>query len=420
MASVNGKKLMLIDGTVHMIKIIERAKELGVKTIIANFYEPENAKAKYYSDEYEVINISNYDEMKEMMMKHHVDGILQGCTDSHLVYYWNLCQIMGFPCYGTLEQYELCTNKRRMKELCAKYQVPVTKEYRIQSFDDCDLETIEFPVITKPVDGSGSRGFAICNNVSELKKAYENAKKYSISGEVLVEKYMDYKRSVIINYTIVDGHVYYSGMSDKISKKVSKNGSPIMALQFYPSVVEAEYLQTVDQNVQNMFINGMGLKNGVVWIEAFYSESMFTFNEMGYRFGGSMTYYPVEYFTGIKQLDLQIEYALTGKNEQFIPKPIQEKKKVYCIFPMHVKPGVIKKIIGFDELKARPELIEFVPTHLKDDVIESWGSTQQVFCYIHFVVDSREEAEKFIQWIISHLFVKGEHGEDMLYNLYTD
>ena len=138
---------------------------------------------------------------------------------------------------------------------------------------------------------------------------------------------------------------------------------------------------------------------------------------MGYRFGGSLTYYPVEYFTGINQLDLLIEFALTGKNSP-VPKFTARGQKVYCIFPMHVRQGVIKKILGLDELLQRPEIYAYVPFHLEGDVIENWGSAKQVFCYIHFLADSREDAEKFIDYITASLSVIGEDGEQMLYNIY--
>lgn len=418
MQNLKGKTVLLLDGTVHMIPILKRAKELGIKTIIANFYEPEKAKAKFYSDEFEVIDITNAEEMKNMMLKHHVDGILQGCTDSHLPYYHSLCQIMGFPCYGTLEQFQLCTDKAKMKNVCRKYGVPVTKEYSITSFSEEETNNIDFPVITKPVDGSGSRGFSICNNLQELKVSYEKAQKYSISGNVLIEKCMDYKKSVIINYTAVNGEIFYSGMSDKLSKKVSEDGSPIMALQFYPSAFEQSFLKETNEKIISM-LKGIGIQNGPIWIEAFYDNNEFIFNEIGYRFGGSLTYLPVEYFTGIKQLDLLLEFALTGKNSSMLFDK-KSNKEIYCIFPMHLKPGIIKEIKGLDKLCQRPELISFVPTHLQGDIIESSGTTQQVFGYIHFKVKTREDAEKFIEWIVDNLSVTGSLNEQLLFNIYKD
>ena len=409
---LQGKTLLLLDGTPNMINILSRTKELGIRTVIANFYEPEKARAKLFADAYEVVDIKDLDAMEKVIRKHHADGILQGCTDSHLPYYYALCKHMHFPCYGTLEQFKLSIDKKKIKALCRKYDVPVTPEYAAPE----DVPDDAYPVIVKPADDSGSRGFSVCRNAQELREACAKAEEYSLSGEFLIEKFMPYERSVIIHYTLADGRIYYSGMSDKVSRKVSEDGSPIMALQYFPSYGESEYLSGLNAKVIRMF-EGAGFRNGVIWIEAFYDGENFTFNEMGYRFGGSLTYYPVEWMTGIKQLDLLIEYALTGQYES-LPEVKPRPEGVYCIFPMHVRPGVIKSITGIDKLKERPELFAYVPFHVEGDVIEAWGSAKQVFSYIHFTAKDRQEAERFIDWIISTLYVAGESGEQLLYNIY--
>ena len=52
-----------------------------------------------------------------------------------------------------------------------------------------DLDKIrEYPVIIKPTDGYASRGISICNDVEELREAFEHALQYSKTGEVVVEK----------------------------------------------------------------------------------------------------------------------------------------------------------------------------------------------------------------------------------------
>lgn len=409
---LQGKTLLMLDGTPNMINILGRTKELGIKTVIANFYEPEKARAKLFADAYEIVDIKDLDAMEQVIRKHCADGILQGCTDSHLPYYHALCRRMNFPCYGTLEQFELSIDKKKIKALCRKYDVPVTPEYAAPE----NVPDDAYPVIVKPADGSGSRGFSVCRNAQELREACAKAEGVSLSGEVLIEKFMPYEKSVIIHYTLADGRIYYSGMSDKVSRKASEDGSPIMALQYFPSHGESEYLSGLNAKVIRM-IEGAGFKNGVIWIEAFYDGENFTFNEMGYRFGGSLTYYPVEWMTGIKQLDLLIEYALTGKYES-LPEVKPRPEGVYCIFPMHVRPGVIKSITGIEQLKHKPEFVAFIQKYFEGDAVGAWGYTKQVFSYIHFTAENRQVAERFIDWIISTLYVAGESGEQLLYNIY--
>ena len=412
-----GKKLMLLDGAAHSIVIIERAKELGIKTLVANIYDEKRSPAKKYADEAVDINFSDEHAMREMMIKHGVDGILQGTTDSHLIHVADLAKMMGFPCYGTREQFELLSNKKTIKQICREHGVPVSIEYQIDDIDGV-LPALDYPVITKPVDGSGSRGFSICNSEDELRTAYLKAKSFSQSGKVLVEQCMDYKSSVIINYLIVDGEISFCGMSDKLSKKVTKDGAPTMAFQYYKSIHEGEYVAKLNDRVIDM-LRDIGLRNGVVWVESFYQNGEFVFNEFGYRFGGSMTYLPIEYFYGVKELDLQIEYALTGKNDSYKTPVELNRKNTYCLFPLHVKPGKIVEINGMDQIRSMDGFMAFIPGHLEGDLIQNWGSTQQVFGYCHFVVNEREKAEDYARTILSTLKVEGEEGEQLLYSLFV-
>lgn len=420
MFKFTGKKLLILGGRpIGSNEIVRRAKSMGAYTIVTDYLPSENSPAKHIADEAWDISTADIDVLAQMVKEHHIDGVFTGVNEFNIMKMIALCEKTGLPCYCSSEQWDLLQNKAHFKSLCREYDIPVTKEYCVESVDEIDTIAIDYPVITKPMDGSGSRGFAICNNGEELAAAFPRAAKFSATGRVLVEQYMNYKESVIINYVIVNGEAFYCGMSDKLSKKVSENGSPIMAFQYYSSQDEATYLRDLDEKARKM-LGSLGFTCGVFWIEAFNDHGKFTFNEMGVRFGGSLTYLPVEHLYGFSQLDMLIEYALSGKNElRFPAEQTAPKNKVYCIFPVHVKNGLIQRVEGLNELEAREELVKIVPVHHIGDTIEDWGSAQQVFAYIHFVVDSRNDAPEFAKWIMEHLHIYDENDNDTLFNLYV-
>ena len=134
--------------------------ELGVTTIVANYYPPEKSPAKRIADEQWDVDFSQVDNMVARIKEHHVDGIFVGWTDSHLPYYAEICEKAGLPCCGTVEQFDILSNdKRRFKQTCIEYGVPTIPEYKmdIQLLRE-DLDKIEYPVMVKPADESGSRG----------------------------------------------------------------------------------------------------------------------------------------------------------------------------------------------------------------------------------------------------------------------
>ncbi len=418
MSMLKGKKLLILGGKpIGSCEIVEYAKSQGIYTIVADYLPIEKSAAKRIADESWEISTADIDELKKKIIENGINGIYTGVHEFNIRKMIELCESLEFPCFCTLDQWDNLNNKKRFKQLCAQYDIPITREYKSDDLSRLLLEPIEYPVVVKPVDGSGSRGFSICHSSDDLEKAYCVARKFSESGKVLVEKYMNYENSAIINYTLINGELFFNGISDKHSKKVFSTGAPIMSVQFYPSKYEQKFLNDLNEKVKNMF-KGYGLKNGVIWIEAFCDHGQFTFNEMGFRFGGSLTYLPVHYLYGVDQLALQIEYALTGKNERKLTQEQKISPKTYCIFPVHVKAGTIMQVCGIEALQKREGFVKLVPVHYLGDKIEEWGSAQQVFAYIHFVAENREAAEKEIDCIINTLSVFDEHGNQMLFNLY--
>lgn len=418
MKDLTGKKLLILGGKpIGSREVVSAAKSMGVYTIVTDYLPVESSPAKQIADEMWSVSTSDIDQLAELSKKAGVNGIYAGVHEFNIRQMIKLCKILDLPCYCTMDQWNALENKANFKKACKEHGISVTREYFIDENSLEGLDEIEYPIITKPADGSGSRGFSICYDRDQLLEAYQKAKSFSETGSVLVETFMDYRYSVIINYTIIDGEVIFSGISDKRSKKVFDNGAPIMSLQVYPSEFEAEYIANVDSKAKEM-LKALGLKNGVIWIEAFCKNGKFTFNELGFRFGGSLTYYPVMYYAGIDQLSLQIEYALLGKNDSNYREQRGKEFKNYCVLPTHLKPGRVKRIDGMENLQNKPYFYMFVPVHFEGDQIQSWGSAQQVFAYIHFLADSRTDISSIQEDIMKTLHVYDDEDNEMLFNLF--
>ena len=121
MYGLEGKKLLVMDNSALGACAVKRAKEMGIKTIVANFYPIDRSASKQVADEAIDIDISHIDEMVDLIHKRGIDGVFIGWTDSHLPFYAEICERAGLPCCGTKEQFEILSNdKRQFKECCRK------------------------------------------------------------------------------------------------------------------------------------------------------------------------------------------------------------------------------------------------------------------------------------------------------------
>ena len=231
--NLQNKKLLILGGDSFSIDIVKTAKSMGVYTIVTDWYDVKRSPAKLVADEYWNISIEDYDLLSQKIKECGVDGIFTGFTDSYLLPYQHLCEINNLPAYGTKNQFEILTNKSLYKEWCRRFGVPTIQQYDITS------EDIHYPVIVKPVDGSGSRGLQICNNYEELQVAIVEAKKASKQGEIIIERYMT-GREVTIFWTFVDGEYYLSAIANRHVKHNQGNDViPLPVGYTFPSVYTA-------------------------------------------------------------------------------------------------------------------------------------------------------------------------------------
>ena len=401
------KKLLVLGGKpIGSLEIVNYAKQRNIYTIVSDYLPTEESPAKRISDEQWNISVDDVNLLVKKVKEEKIDFVIAGVHEFCIRKALEVSEKAGLNSFCTLKQWDNCSNKKEFKELCIKNNIPVAKTYTVEDTN------IQYPVIVKPTDSDGSRGFSICNNIEELNNGIEKALRYS--DDYLIEEYMDCE-ACIIHYTVIDGKILFCGISDKYSKRI-ENGSMVMALQIFPSIDQDKYLSTINDKAIKMF-KSMGLKNGPIWIEAFKDKERFVFNEMALRMGGSMTNYPVEHFYGIDQLELIIDSAL-GQTYKFDNKKWIIPSKKYCILPIHLKKGKIKEIHNIKKIEEIENVNKVVLVHNIGDEIQNWGTAQQVFCYLHVKYNEDIELTHCLNEVKRLLKVLDENDENMLFYLF--
>lgn len=413
---IKGKKLLFFDGSGLAASAVKRAKELGVWTIVANFYPPEKSPAKLVADESWDVDFSNVDEMVKIIHDKNIDGIFVGWTDSHLPYYAEICEKAGLPACGTVEQFDILSNdKRRFKQTCREYGVPTIPEYKIDlDFKREDLDKFEYPVIVKPADESGSRGVKRCDSeedfISYYKELYANSK----SKKILVEKYIDSPKEIYLHYTVQDG---YCSLSSTFMKQKAKGEGKVASsaiLHVFPSSYIDLYKETAHDAVKFMF-EDLGLKNCVVMMQGFIHEDKFYFYESGLRMGGEQFYVFADPINGINALDMMIEFSVTGK---MTCGNVKEKDNPYytktcCNYYITLKAGTITKIEGLEEVEKMPQVLQNATFKKIGDEISATNSLDRVIYRLHVMDDTPEALAKTLEKISHTLRVLDQDGNDM-------
>ena len=412
------KKILILGGTIGLCDVVKKAKEMGLYTIITDYNSPEKSPAKKIADKYYMISLSDIDEIVQMIKEEGITGVVTGFTDSYLPYYYEICKKANLPCYGTLEQFEICTDKKKFKEVCKKCNVPVIPEYQINpsTFED-DIKKIKYPVVVKPIDSSGARGVFYCNNEIELRKYYIEAMKVSPSKNVIVEKRI-IGQPISIYYTLIDGNPVLSAIGDWYVYSPNDYVPPYCSLLLHPGKHLAEYKEKIDPLVKNMF-RYLNMKNGVLFIQGFYTdENEFVIMEIGYRLNGGSTFFLIDECCGYNQVEMLINFSLTGKmcednKIELLEKPDLNGKSA-AVYVINLKVGKIKEINNLDKVKKIDGIKAIVEKHKVGDNVNFIGTNNQNYAYVVIVRNSINEVVDVIKQIRSTLSILDEDGNEMI------
>lgn len=132
-----------------------------------------------------------------------------------------------------------------------------------------------------------------------------------------------------------------------------------------------------------------------------------------------MTNHVVSHFYGVDQMAGILSCALAVRQENPFPKGFKPSEPHYCILPMHLRPGRISEVRGLEDAGRLTGVKAIVPVHFDGDLIENWGTTRQVFCYLHVAYDTPEHLKQTVDNVLGALAVMDDDGRNLLYTLFN-
>jgi biotin carboxylase len=307
------------------------------------------AKSKMFNDSYFVqASIRDPDEclaqLKEFIRESgiHVAGVYtQGCDAEYPVAY--LAERLGTPSIGSLKAY-LCNNKIETRTMFSRFGIPQP------DFSVDDLGGLDFPVVVKPPDNCASRGISIVRNFNEVEAAEKLAKKNGTDHRVLFDQFID-GNEYSVDTVFYNGHMFPCGISDRIFERHDKyriqNGS------ITPSLL-APHKQDEIYEVMKKAAAAIGIEwgafKGDILIDR--DEKIYVLEVTARLSGGFDAQFRKPYSYGMNLIRPTIQMAVGDEiNEDDLRHKFVRYSQTFSIFP---QPGVLKEIIGAEEVKKIP------------------------------------------------------------------
>ena len=363
------KNLAIIGASYLQLPLIEKAKEMGYTTHV--FAWAANDVGEKAADYFYPISIIEKDDILNKCKEIGICGICSIASDVAMVtvnYVANALNLVG----NTLDATYKSTNKHAMRLAFEDNGDPSPKSYLVDENTDFSSLQLEYPIIVKPTDRSGSRGIFKLYNPEGLKEAVNHAIGESFEKKALVEEFAE-GQEYSVEFISYKGEHNFLALTHKYT-----TGEPhfIETGHLEPAPVGSDVIEKV-KNVVSHALDTLGLKNG-----ASHSELKIDKNgnikliEIGGRMGGDCIGSDlVRYSTGYDFVRMVIDVAC-GKAPVF--EKVCEPCAVKSLF-MFTQGDVDE----FERMKQeKPDRILKLVSYHPENLGHVTDSSNRVGCYI--------------------------------------
>lgn len=411
--NLKGKKLLILAGADVHNKLVRAAKELGVYTIVTDYLKPEASPAKLLADEHWEIDIKDTDTLAKKCQENNVDGVIAFCIDPAQIPYRQLCTVLNLPCYGTDEQFELFTNKRKFKDYCNSHNIGTIPEY---TYEDYQTGNISYPVLVKPNITRGSRGQSICRNSHEMEDAIKKAIAESDDDKFLIEKYMGDAQDMEFSWLVINGEPYLIEIGDRTLGKEEDNLNRQHMMTILPSRHINEYYSDLHFRIRNM-IKSTGMQFGAIFMQGFWLDGKEYMYDPGCRFPGADYEDILVKYIGFDSPKAFVKFALTGDVSSCFGNPEKVaflKEGVGLCLSVSCRPGTICRINGIDELAVDPHIESTSRRYHCGETVPASGDVRQRVAEFMGYFPDRKSTSEFVKTVYEKLSYEDENGEDMI------
>lgn len=383
------KKIMILGASILQLPAIIKAKEMGLQVLAVDI--DKNAIGFKYADISLEISTIDIPKVVEAAKQYNVDGVMTLASDMPMRTVATVAREMNI--IGVNEGTALkATNKALMRECLREHKVPIPSFFRVNDYEDYLIAIQQFAgrFIVKPADNSGSRGVFLVEAEENpafketIKYAYENSKKNSRSGEIVVEEYME-GPEVSVETLSIDGNVHIIAITDKLT-----TGEPRFVEMGHsqPTRLSDETKVQIEA-VAAKAVKAIGIENGPSHTEIIVTDKGPKIVELGARLGGdNITTHLVPLSTGVDMVKCCIEIALGYK-----PNLERTLNMGSAIRYFETPVGRITNIRGVENAEQLPGVkqISFV-RNIGDTILPINSSSDR----IGFIIAQSEDAKRAI------------------------
>ncbi len=378
------KKILIVGAGFLQAFVIKKAKQLGYYVLCIDG----NPKAEgyKYADEYETINITDKEACLHYAKSKKIDGVITAATDYGVLttsYIADELHLLG----NSIKSSSLIKNKYQVRKCLFESNADDTEQaYEISSTDEAKIikDSIRYPVMVKPCDGSGSRGASKVESESELYNAIQYAINTSLTGKAVVESFI-VGREYGVESLVCNDEILVMGI---MKKKMTAPPYYAELGHQMPSEFSKEFEDKIKNSVKKA-IQALGVTFGSVNMDLLITDDQkIHIVDVGARMGGNLIgSHIIQAGTGVDYLGNLVK-ATVG--DQINLQPTKNPQAVVTRL-LALTPGKICELPNFEEIEKKHAVT--IEHHLKiGETINEYHTNLDGCGYIVAIAEDVAEA----------------------------
>lgn len=341
------QKILLLGGSAQQVIAIETARRMGYYTVLCD-YLPDNP-GQYSADKYYNASTTDIDAVYEIAKREGVSGILAYASDPAALPAAIVAERLGLPTNPS-KSVEILGVKHTWRKFLQDNGFACPRNLTFTS--DTPLEEItaktknlQFPIVIKPTDSSGSKGVTMLRDLTGLKEAVQWANTYSRNRVLIAEEFIDNAFHSVVGGDIFvwNGKIILYGEMSCIRDNVGNGLIPIGERK--PSGLDEKQTDNLHRELQRL-ITMLEIKFGELNIEVLFDkDDKVHFLELGPRAGGNMIPIQLSDAFGVDLIRANIVAAMGCDPEL----RIHEKPGCYFTYVLHSHVDGIFTGVDFSE-----------------------------------------------------------------------
>lgn len=381
------KKILIIGAGFLQSFVIKKARDIGYYTFAIDL-NPNSIGFKY-ADEFSIIDIVDIEKCLNYAKSKNIDGVMTAATDYGVLSAAYIANKLGLPGldYNIAKKIK---DKYKVREILAENKIDGIEQY----FEVCNIQdldriknSIKFPVLVKPCDGSGSKAVSKVDNFLDLVDACKKAINASLVGKAFIEDFI-YGKEYGIESFVYKGKIYIFDIMKKY-------------MTDHPDYAELGHSLSSSLNINRYIrkiikrtLKALKINFGAVNIDVLIDNNKDIYIvDIGARMGGNLIgSHIIPLGTGIDYLGNLIKAAV-GDPLDLKPKevPINVASRILALTP-----GKIIKLPDFGDMKKKLKVDIYHHINI-GDTIREYHNNLDGCGYVLAIADSIEKAEERVE-----------------------